>query len=74
MDDFSRYTWVHLIKFKSEVADIFIKFVKYAEIQFNFEILCIKSDNAKELCEGNLKNFLETQGIIHQTSCSYTSR
>lgn len=56
-DDFSRYTWIHMIKFKSEVADILQNFIHYAETQFATKVLCVRSDNALEFCEGRLKVF-----------------
>lgn len=72
VDDFSRYTWIHLIKYKSEIANVLTQFVNYAEVQFKAVVKCVRSGNAKELTEGILKQFFQSKGIIHQTSCSYT--
>lgn len=69
MDDFSRFTWVHLTKYKSDVVDVLIEFVKYVEVQFKSTVTCIRSDNAKKLCEGTLKTFFGSQGNIHKTTC-----
>lgn len=72
VDDFSRYTWVHLLKAKSEVASVLECFVNYAEKQFKSKVLCIRSDNALELTEGTLKQFYLRKGIVNQTSCVHT--
>lgn len=72
VDDFSRYTWVNLIQFKSDVPSVLSSFINYVEQQFSSKVLCIRSDNAKEFTEGYLKSFFRSKGIVHQTSCSYT--
>lgn len=71
VDYFSRYTWVHLIKYKSDVVNVLDQFFKYVEVQFHTTVTCIRSDNAKELVDGP-KVLCQSKGIIHQTSCSYT--
>lgn len=53
--DFTRFTWVHLLKYKPEVPSILANFIQYVETQFNTKVICIRSDNAKELCEGASK-------------------
>ncbi|XP_074346408.1 uncharacterized protein LOC141685191 [Apium graveolens] len=58
VDDYSRYTWVHLVRYKSEVPIVLSKFIAYAENQFCCKVLAIHSDNAKEFTEGFLKSFL----------------
>ena len=72
LDDFTRFTWVHLIKFKTDVISILDAFFSYIETQFSSKVLCIRSDNAKELGEGPMKAIYSKRGIIHQTSCSDT--
>lgn len=49
VDDYTRFTWVHLFQRKSDVAEILEKFVSFAEKQFKHKVLCIRSDNALEL-------------------------
>lgn len=72
VDDYSRYTWIHLIRFKSDVASVLSSFIAYAENQFSTKVLTIRSDNAKEFTDGPLKLLLQSKGITHQLSCSYT--
>lgn len=42
------------------------------ENQFGVRIKCIRSDNGTEFINKNMKGFLETKGIMHQTSCVQT--
>lgn len=72
VDDYSRFTWFHLSKTKSEVVSILLKFSVSVETQFNTKIQSIRSDNAKEFCEGALQIFCQQKGILHQGSCAYT--
>lgn len=72
VDDFSRFTWVHLLKRKSDIVQILQNFAAYVDIQFHTKIKTLRTDNAKEFCEGDLQDFCRNQGIIHQRSCVYT--
>ena len=49
VDDYSRSTWIHMLK---------QNFISYVNTQFHTLVQCIRTDNAKELCEGALKLFL----------------
>ena len=48
----------------------------YAEIsnQFNAKLLAFQTDNAGEYLESSFQQFLESRGIIHQTSCVCTPK
>ncbi|KAL8149308.1 hypothetical protein AgCh_006352 [Apium graveolens] len=72
VDDYNRFTWVHLLKNKSDTAAVISKFTIYVENQFNTSIKTFRSDNAKEFIEGALKSFSESKGILQQSSCVYT--
>lgn len=66
VDDCSRYTWICLLKHKSEASAAIIKFFSFVKTQFGVTIKCIRSDNAKELA---LIEFLQNEGVLHQFSC-----
>jgi Pol polyprotein/integrase-like protein/gag-pre-integrase-like protein len=72
VDDYSRYTWIFLIKNKSEFLSIFTQFYEHVFTQFNKKIKCIRSDNAKELASGETLSFFNSKGIISQTTCVNT--
>ena len=62
VDDFTRYTWVYLLKHKSETQSIFPKFATMFSTQFDCKIKTIRSDNGMEFF---LKAFLHSNGILH---------
>ena len=72
VDDFSRFTWVHLIKYKSEVSIVIPQFAMFVATQFDATIKCIRTDNALELCAGTMKDFYLSKGIRHESSCPHT--
>lgn len=49
VDDHSRYTWVFLVRNKSDVLKNFPQFFAYVENQYNKTIKVFRSDNAPEL-------------------------
>ncbi|XP_074364966.1 uncharacterized protein LOC141706032 [Apium graveolens] len=72
VDDFSRFTWVHLIKHKTEVYSVLHSFLNYVENHFHATVQYIRSDNALELSAGNCAQLYRDKGIVHQTTCVYT--
>lgn len=69
VDDYSRFTWVHLMKQKSETKHLLKNFCNFAERQFEVKVKVIRSDNGPEF---NLLDFYNDNGIIHQTTCVET--
>lgn len=74
IDDYSRATWVYLLKSRSEVFTIFREFHSYVQNQFNSSIKTLRSDNAKEYFSTDFSSYLKTHGIVHESSCVYTSQ
>ena len=66
VDDFSRFTWLVLLKGKHEAMRQVKNFVAYVETQFNAKIKVLRSDNGPEF---TLADFYASKGIVHQTSC-----
>jgi hypothetical protein len=69
IDDFSRTTWVYLLKDKSEMFSVFEMFHKMVQTQFSTSIKIVRSDNGGEYMSGDLGMYFQEQGIIHQTTC-----
>ena len=66
--DYSKYTIVYTIKYRSEVLQQFKEYVDMAE---NFTRLCVKrvrSDNVSE----SFKNYCKSHGIMRDDTVSYT--
>ena len=66
VDDFSRMTWLYLMKSHSELFSHFTAFC--AKIQ-NVPVQILRSDNAKEYLSKPFQSFMLQHGILHQTSC-----
>ena len=73
IDDFSKFTWVYLIKHKSEVFQKFHDFQNLVERQFDRKILALQTDWEGEY--EKLNSFFFTKiGISHHVSCLLTSK
>jgi hypothetical protein len=66
VDDYSRFTWIMLMKSKVEARQKLIDFVNLIETQHNAKVKIIRSDNGVEF---TMPTFYSSKGIIHQTSC-----
>jgi transposase InsO family protein len=75
IDDYSRMCWIYFMKFKSEVADIFMKFKAWVETQSESKMHVIRSNNGNNgteyTCE-KFNKFCEDAGIEHQLTAPYT--
>ena len=71
IDDYSRCTWLFLMKTRVELFSIFQKFHAEVQTQFNTSICILQSDNAKEYLSTPFYSFLSSHGMLHQSSCAY---
>lgn len=65
VDDFSRRTWLFLIKNKSETRLALQFFCASVETQFNSKVCIIRTDNGSKFF---MEAFYSSKGILHQTS------
>src|SRR6266496_967889 len=72
VDDYSRYTWVHIITYKTEVQEIFKLFSSRASTNFGVKNKHIQSDNGTEFKNTSLDDYLDELGITHELSAPYT--
>jgi histone deacetylase 1/2 len=63
IDGFSKFTWIYLLKYKSEVFQKFHEFQAMVERLFNQKILAMQSDWGGEY--GKLNSFFTKVGIVH---------
>ncbi|CAN1797377.1 Retrovirus-related Pol polyprotein from transposon TNT 1-94 [Linum perenne] len=69
VDDYSRVTWVMMMKSKTETRNHIKTFCSYVSTQFAHSVKCIRSDNGQEF---NMPHFFAEHGIMHETSCVET--
>jgi hypothetical protein len=68
VDDFSRFTWIYFLKYKSEVFQKFHEFQKMVERQFDRKILAMQTDWGGEYQK--LNSFFPSR---HHSSCIMSS-
>lgn len=66
VDDFSRHTWVFMMKTKSDALTLVPQFFRLVETQYGIMVKTFRSDNAPEL---SFKDFFSSKGVIYQFSC-----
>lgn len=72
IDDYSRMTFVYILKTKGEIFSAFQNYKHLAETQTGRKIKCINMDNAKENVSRQFRKFLEDSGIRLVTTIPYT--
>uniref|UniRef100_A0A2N9J182 Integrase catalytic domain-containing protein n=1 Tax=Fagus sylvatica TaxID=28930 RepID=A0A2N9J182_FAGSY len=72
VDDFSRFSWLFLLKSKSEVLNTFKHFKATVENQLSKSIKFLRTDCGGEYTSNAFTDFCSTQGITHQFSCPHT--
>ncbi|XP_049360667.1 uncharacterized protein LOC125825370 [Solanum verrucosum] len=72
VDDHSRFTWVFLLQFKSDVIVVLQDFLSMIKTQFDAAIKVIRSANGTEFFNSKCNELLNQHGIVHQSSCVHT--
>jgi histone deacetylase 1/2 len=70
VDAYSRFTWLYLLKHKSDVFQIFLQFQQHVERLLNKKIIHVQSDWGGEY--HRLNKFFADIGISHRVSCPHT--
>ncbi|KAL3376951.1 hypothetical protein AABB24_003396 [Solanum stoloniferum] len=72
VDDYSRMTWVFLLRYKSEVVNFISAFINLVKTQFSATIKTIRSDNGLEFFNNQCHTIFSSLGIVHQSTCVHT--
>ncbi|PHT36714.1 hypothetical protein CQW23_24414 [Capsicum baccatum] len=72
IDDFSRRSWVYILKEKSETLDKFKEFKAMVEKQSGYYVKILRSDRGGEYTANLFEDFVKEHGIIHQLTVRYT--
>ena len=72
VDDFTRMTWVCLLKKKSEAFGYFKIFKELVENEGELRIKCLRSDNGGEFTSKEFNLYCEEHGIKRQFSATRT--
>lgn len=71
-NDFSGFSVGHIIKHKSEVKDLFVKFCASTKRQNGRQVEILRTDMGKEYEGKWFDEWLAKEGIKHETTASYT--
>ena len=74
VDDFSRYTWIYLMKNRSKILIIYRDFAKMIQTKYSKVIKIFRSDNAREYRQTDFFTILKYYGTIFHISCAGTSQ
>lgn len=72
IDDFTRKTWVYLLKTKDEAFEYFTQFKAMAEKQSGYVIKTLRSDRGGEYMSREFQDFCKNNGIHQQYTARYT--
>jgi transposase InsO family protein len=72
IDDYTRMCWVYFLKFKTEVANVFLKFKNWIENQNGHKIQVVRSDNGTKYTSNKFARFCHDVGIEHRYTTPYT--
>uniref|UniRef100_A0A2N9GCI3 Integrase catalytic domain-containing protein n=1 Tax=Fagus sylvatica TaxID=28930 RepID=A0A2N9GCI3_FAGSY len=72
VDEFTKFTWVYLLKHKSETFQVFTQFRAMIDTQFSLPIKILRTDCGGEFLSTPFNQFCLSKGILHQLSCPHT--
>lgn len=72
IDDYTRKIWAYVIKRKSEVFDVFVKFKNLVEKQSGLSVKTLRTDGGGEFVSDQFQSFCDKEGIIHEITPPYT--
>nr|GEU50257.1 putative ribonuclease H-like domain-containing protein [Tanacetum cinerariifolium] len=68
VDDYSRYTCVHFLRFKYETPEVIKTFLKRITVLLQSSVITIRTDNITEFKNQVLKEYFDSVDISHQVS------
>ena len=68
-DDYSRTTWLYIMKNRSKLFSHIRAFCAEIHTQFHVYVQNLRSDNVKQCMSEQFKSFMLQNDILHQTSC-----
>ena len=69
VEDYSRTTWLYLMRNRSELFSQFCAFCVEIKTQFHTYVQNLRSDNVKEYPSGQFQSFMLQNDILHQKFC-----
>ncbi|CAH9143716.1 unnamed protein product [Cuscuta epithymum] len=64
--------WIYMLKYKSDVFKVFVKFKRLVENQSGNSIKILRTDGGGEYTSKEFTKFCEDNGIVHEVTSPYT--
>ena len=74
IDDYTRATWTYILKSRKEVLSRVQHFLIEIITQYETIVKVLRTDNALEFTQKAIEELCLAHGIVHQTTCPYTSQ
>nr|GFB51178.1 retrovirus-related Pol polyprotein from transposon TNT 1-94 [Tanacetum cinerariifolium] len=74
VDDYSRYTWTHFLRFKDETPEVLIDFLRLVERGLHAQVRIVRTEKGTEFLNKTLHAYFASEGIHHQTSVARTPK
>ena len=74
IDDYTRVCWTYILCNRAHILDVVSQFTLEIITQYSVSRKVLQTNNALEFVHHALQDFCVAQGILHQTTCPYTSQ
>ncbi|GJS08922.1 putative reverse transcriptase domain-containing protein [Tanacetum coccineum] len=74
VDDYSRYTWTHILRSKDETLNVLSDFLRMSQRGLQAQVRTVRTDRGKKFLNKSLQTYFSEEGIKHQTSFSRTPK
>ena len=74
VDDYTRASWTYILKSRKEVLSRVQHFLLEIITQYETMVQILRTDNALEFTQNAIEEICLAHGIVHQTTCPYTSQ
>ncbi|CAL1357650.1 unnamed protein product [Linum trigynum] len=74
VDHATRYTWIYLLRLKSDLRSVALEFLNMIETQFGKSVKIIRSDPGGEFSSFPFREIYRSRGILSQKSCPGVSQ
>ncbi|GKA71021.1 retrovirus-related pol polyprotein from transposon TNT 1-94 [Tanacetum coccineum] len=68
VDDYSRYTWTHFLRYKDETPEVLIDFLKLVQRGLHAQVRTVRTDKGTKFLNKTFHAYFAQEGIEHQTS------
>ncbi|WVZ24270.1 hypothetical protein V8G54_002814 [Vigna mungo] len=72
IDEFSRMSWVYVIRMKGETLEVFKKYIANVERESNKTLKVLRTDDGGEFTSHAFEEFCQKKGINHEITAPYT--